>query len=242
VEDDEDVRNYATGCLRELGYHVLEASRGQAALQVLDHHPEINVLFTDIGLPGGMDGRQLAEEARQRRRTIKVLFTTGYARNAIIHDGRLDPGVELLTKPFTQVALGQKLRDILDAKSVQARVLVIEDEPLIQMLTMDYLQEVGLKVYVAGSAADALNKLRLIPGGIDAAIIDIILPDRDGASLVREIRSVYPSVPFVITSGRGQEELRSHFKDVPLIAMISKPYTADELTAAIRALGIRCSG
>jgi len=242
VEDDEDVRNYATGCLRELGYHVLEASRGQAALQVLDHHPEINVLFTDIGLPGGMDGRQLAEEARQRCRTIRVLFTTGYARNAIIHDGRLDPGVELLTKPFTQVALGQKLRDILDAKSAQARVLVIEDEPLIQMLTMDYLQEVGLKVYVAGSAADALNKLRLIPGGIDAAIIDIILPDRDGASLVREIRSVYPSVPFVITSGRGQEELRSHFKDVPLIAMISKPYTADELTAAIRALGIRCSG
>jgi two-component system response regulator PhoP len=140
------------------------------------------------------------------------------------------------------VALGQKLRDILDAKSVQARVLVIEDEPLIQMLTMDYLQEVGLKVYVAGSAADALNKLRLIPGGIDAAIIDIILPDRDGASLVREIRSVYPSVPFVITSGRGQEELRSHFKDVPLIAMVSKPYTADELTAAMRALGIRCSG
>jgi CheY-like chemotaxis protein len=107
----------------------------------LDAHPDIAVLFTYVGLPGGMNGRQLAEEVRKRHPTIKVLFTTGYARNAIVHDGRLDPGVELLTKPFTQAALGAKLRDIIDARSTPARVLVVGDEALIQLLAREYLED-----------------------------------------------------------------------------------------------------
>ena len=88
VEDDNDVRIYTTDTLRELGYTVLETANGQAALQALDHHPEISVIFTDVGLPGGINGRRLAEEARKRRSGVKILFTTGYARNAIVHDGR----------------------------------------------------------------------------------------------------------------------------------------------------------
>jgi PAS domain S-box-containing protein len=241
VEDDDDVRNATANCLRELGYQVLEASRPQAALALLDHHPEIDVLFTDIGLPGGLNGRQLAEEAHKRRPTLKVLFTTGYARNAVMHNGRLDPGVELLTKPFTQAALAQKLRDIIDARSTPARVLVVEDEPLIQMLARDYLEEAGLKVDVAGTAADALNKLALIPGGVDAALIDMALPDRDGESLVKEIRTFYPSLPLIIASGRSHEELRTSFKEVPLIAIVNKPYTARDLMVALRRLGVPCS-
>ena len=110
VEDDEDVRTYSTEMLRELGYTVLEAAERPRGLQLLDSHPEIRVLFTDVGLPGGMNGRQLADEARSRRRDLKVLFTTGYARNAIVHDGRLDPGVELITKPFTQARLPPSAR------------------------------------------------------------------------------------------------------------------------------------
>jgi PAS domain S-box-containing protein len=238
VEDDDDVRIYTTDTLRELGYTVLETANGQTALQVLDHHPEISVIFTDIGLPGGINGRRLAEEARKRRRGVKVLFTTGYARNAIVHDGRLDPGVELLPKPFTQVALAEKLRDIIDARTVPARVLVVEDETLIQLLAVDYLQEIGLKVDVASSGTDALNKLRLIPGGVDAVVIDLGLPDRKGDALVHEIRAIYPSLPIVIASGGGQEKLRSLFKSVSLISVVNKPYSADELTAALRAVGI----
>jgi CheY-like chemotaxis protein len=197
------------------------------------------VIFTDIGLPGGINGRRLAEEARKRRRGVKVLFTTGYARNAIVHDGRLDPGVELLPKPFTQAALAEKLRDIIDARTVPARVLVVEDETLIQLLAVDYLQEIGLKVDVASSGTDALNKLRLIPGGVDAVVIDLGLPDRKGDALVHEIRAIYPSLPIVIASGGGgQEKLRSLFKGVSLISVVNKPYSADELTAALRAVGI----
>jgi CheY-like chemotaxis protein len=240
VEDDVDVRNYSSESLRELGYRVLEASHARAAIGLLEIHPEIAVLFTDIGLPGGMNGRQLAEEARKHRPDLKVLFTTGYARNAIVHEGRRDPGVELLTKPFSQSALGEKLRDIIDAKTIPARVLLVEDEAMIQMLAVEYLQEAGVKVDTAASATDALNKIRFIPGGVDAVIIDMVLPDRRGDALVTEIRSLYPSLPIVIASGLGKDELRRVFKDAPSITFVSKPYTAGELRSALRALHIRC--
>ena len=137
VEDDADVRSYSCETLRELGYNVLEAETARSALQVLDTRPEIRVLFTDVGLPGGMNGRQLVEEARKRRPDLKVLFTTGYARNAIVHDGRLDSGVELITKTFSQAALAGKLRDIIDSARAPGRVLLVEDEALIQMMATD---------------------------------------------------------------------------------------------------------
>jgi CheY-like chemotaxis protein len=115
VEDDADVRRFTVQLLRDLGYAVLEAGDGREALRALDAHPEIRLLFTDVGLPGGMNGRELAEEAKRQRPDLKVLFTSGYARNAIVHHGRLDPGVELIGKPFTFPALAAKIRAMLDA-------------------------------------------------------------------------------------------------------------------------------
>jgi CheY-like chemotaxis protein len=113
VEDDEDVRSYSADILRDLGYRAIEAPDGPAALRLLDAESAIRLLFTDVGLPGGLDGRQLADEAKRRRPEIKVLFTTGYARNAIVHQGRLDPGVELIVKPFTASSLAAKIRQVL---------------------------------------------------------------------------------------------------------------------------------
>ncbi len=116
VEDDADVRAHAVGILNELGYSVLEAADGAAALQALDAHPGIKLLFTDVGLPGGLNGRQLADEARRRCPNLLVLYTTGYARNAIVHQGRLDPGVDLITKPFTFAALATKVNAVFDGR------------------------------------------------------------------------------------------------------------------------------
>jgi signal transduction histidine kinase/DNA-binding response OmpR family regulator/PAS domain-containing protein len=114
VEDDDSVRSHTTELLRELGYRVLEATSGVAALALLESAPEIRLLFTDVGLPGGMTGRQLADEVRRRWPGLKVLYTTGYARNAIVHGGVLDPGTELLPKPFTYAQLAAKIRVVLD--------------------------------------------------------------------------------------------------------------------------------
>jgi CheY-like chemotaxis protein len=112
VEDEEGVRNHSTLILRELGYRVLEAENGAAALAVLTRE-KVRLLFTDVGLPGGMNGRKLADEALRRHPGLKVLFTTGYARNAIVHDGRLDPGVQLVTKPFTYAELAAAVQAAL---------------------------------------------------------------------------------------------------------------------------------
>lgn len=115
VEDDDTVNRFGCEVLTELGYRVVSARDGNEALLQLDQYPEIKLLFTDVVLPGGMNGRQLAEEVEKRRADIKVLFATGYTRNAIVHHGRLDPGVEVLLKPFTYEALAEKVRAILDA-------------------------------------------------------------------------------------------------------------------------------
>lgn len=112
VEDDEQVLSVTAQTLRDLGYEVIETSAADQALAALDAHPEICLLFTDVVLPG-INGRRLAEEARRRRPDIKVLFTTGYARNAIVHNGILDPDVNLLQKPASMEQLAAKVRDVL---------------------------------------------------------------------------------------------------------------------------------
>jgi signal transduction histidine kinase len=113
VEDHEGLREYSTSVLRELGYEVLEAPAGREALELLSTRQDVRLLFTDVVLPG-LNGRQLADEALRVRPDLKVLFTTGYTRNAIVHDGRLDHGVDLISKPFTFAALAAKVRQILD--------------------------------------------------------------------------------------------------------------------------------
>jgi PAS domain S-box-containing protein len=114
VEDEAGVRRFAVEMLGELGYCVLDAPDGATGLRLLDAHPEITLLFTDVGLPGGMNGRRLADEALRRRPDLKVLFTSGYTGDAIVHHGRLDPDVQLIVKPFTFEGLATKLRRVLD--------------------------------------------------------------------------------------------------------------------------------
>jgi CheY-like chemotaxis protein len=114
VEDDDDVRAYTVEALRELGYRVIEAHDGPSALRLLERQFRLDLLFTDVVLPGGMTGAQVAAQARGAKPDLKVLFTTGYARNAIVHHGRLDPGVQLITKPFTMANLAARVRDVLD--------------------------------------------------------------------------------------------------------------------------------
>jgi len=114
TEDDHDVRAYSVEALRELGYQVIEAHDGPSALRCLERQFKVDLLFTDVVLPGGMTGAQLAGRARGVRPDLKVLFTTGYARNAIVHHGRLDKGVQLITKPFSVAALAAKVRNVLD--------------------------------------------------------------------------------------------------------------------------------
>ena len=114
VEDDTLVRKYVMTQIVSLGYHTLEACDAAQALQVIDSGAEFDLLFTDVIMPGAMNGRQLVDEALQRRPLLKTLFTSGYTENAIVHHGRLDSGVLLLAKPYRKAELARMIRMALD--------------------------------------------------------------------------------------------------------------------------------
>ncbi|MCG6110730.1 MAG: PAS domain S-box protein [Paracoccus sp.] len=114
VEDDHLVRENVTAQLRSLGYRVHEASSGAEAIKIIEDNHDIDLLFTDVVMPGGMGGRELAETVAVHHPDIAVLFTSGYTENSIVHHGRLDPGVELLSKPYRREQLASKVRKVLD--------------------------------------------------------------------------------------------------------------------------------
>ncbi|HZQ00283.1 MAG TPA: response regulator [Reyranella sp.] len=236
VEDDRDVRDNTTGMLRELGYNVLEAPLAAPALKLVQTHPEIDLLFTDVSLPGGMNGRELADAAHKIRPALKVLFTTGYARDAIVHGGRLDPDVRLLPKPFTFAALASKFAEILSPVPDEPCVLLVEDEILVQMVAQEQLTSLGCKVEAASSIAQAMNKVERLGRNIDMAIVDIGLPDGKGDRLAADLRALYPRLPIVIASGYDDSDLRGRFKADAQVRFVRKPYTQDDLQDAVERL------
>ena len=114
VEDNDHVREYARAALEDLGYRVIEARDAAEALQLIENGAQVDLLFTDVVLGSGPNGRELANQVAAKHPRLPVLFTTGYTRNAIVHHGRLDPGVQLLDKPYTQQDLARKIRELLD--------------------------------------------------------------------------------------------------------------------------------
>ena len=116
VDDEPTIRMLLTDILTELGYTPIEAIDGNAGLNVLQSNIHIDLLVTDVGLPGGMNGRQMADAARVSRPDLKVLFITGYAENTILGDGYLAPGMSLLTKPFSMDTVAERIRSMIEAK------------------------------------------------------------------------------------------------------------------------------
>jgi CheY-like chemotaxis protein len=107
------VRMLVTDVLQELGYVAIEAPDGASGLKVLQSDARIDLLISDVGLPGGMNGRQVADAARQTRPHLKVLFITGYAENAVVGNGHLERGMHVLTKPFAMDVLGTRIKSII---------------------------------------------------------------------------------------------------------------------------------
>jgi CheY-like chemotaxis protein len=114
VDDEDNVRMLVAELLAENAYRTLEARDGRSAMKILAEEPRIDLLITDVGLPGGLNGRQIADAARARRPDLKVLFITGYAENSVIGAGHLEPGMAVMVKPFALAALGAKVRDMLE--------------------------------------------------------------------------------------------------------------------------------
>lgn len=132
VEDDEEVRATVVEMLSDLGYRVLKAKDAQSALAIVESGVPIDMLFTDVVMPGPLRGTELARKARERLPAIAVLFTSGYTDNAIVHSGRLDEGIELLSKPYTHEALARKVRHVLQTQNPQAAEIADAEQRLLE--------------------------------------------------------------------------------------------------------------
>jgi signal transduction histidine kinase/DNA-binding response OmpR family regulator len=238
VEDDDDVRSYTVECLRELGYRVREAHDGEAALRIFERGDEtIDLLFTDVVMPG-MTGRELADRVRQEHPQVKVLFTSGYTRDAITHGGRLDDGVEMISKPFTYTSLARKIADVLD-KGQTGRVLLVEQDATLRMFAAEGLVEGGYQVDEALSPAEALARVRAARGRYDAVLLDERLAGHSGEALAAELRKLYADLPILMASDQP-ESLARRFDGDRCMDVIGKPYAAAKLLRALNDLGVRC--
>ena len=231
VEDDAEVRTYSVETLRELGYHVLEAADGAAALRLLER-PELGVdlLFTDVVMPG-MSGKELSDAARTIRPALRVLYTSGYTRNAIIHGGRLDAGVALLPKPFTLKALSERVRDLLDSGSGR-RVLLVEGDDAARLLALETLAGAGFQPEPAATAREALSKLRAARGRYDAIVIDGGTRDSDGESLLAQVRAEWSDLPAILATGSPAAS-----GDGGRTVRIARPYSARTVMEGLSRFG-----
>jgi CheY-like chemotaxis protein len=234
VEDNEDVRRYSAGVLRELGFVVLEAADAETALELLAGHDDVRLLFTDVHLPG-MQGDSLAARASRDRPDLKILLTTGYTHDARALAG--EDGALLLSKPYTRAQLAQSIRELLEgteAESPRPRALLVEDDPLLRDLAARMLEDMQFDVERAASTAEAL---RLIESGnrFDFALVDRLLGDGAGDTVVSALRAAQPGAAIVLASGYDEPEPT----DDAAIETLPKPYGYDALAEALVRLGVR---
>ena len=240
VEDDDDVRIYTVDSLRELGYRVLEAHDGASALRLLERQEEpVKLLLTDVVMPG-MSGRELADQARAAWPEMQVLFTTGYARNAIVHGGRLDPGVELLPKPFTYDALAAKVREVLEKVGVE-RALVLDPSADARDLAIATLKRLGLEGEPAATVREALGKLRAMGGMFDLVVLSDTLPVGNLDAVIAELHAVRAALPILILSAAAADALAARYADRPCVAATATPVTEDMLRDRLEVLKVRCA-
>ena len=252
VEDDDDVRATAFGMLKDLGYNILQAPDPETALKIARDGAHIDLLFTDVVMPGQITGHGLAQSVRGLHPDLPVLFTSGYVQDSIVHDGQLDAGVQLLGKPYTHLGLAQKIREVLELEGViiespiptaqtemvqktesqqlmGLRILLCEDDVFIRMDFAQGLRSAGCEVLEAGSAQEAIELLKVET--VDLLVTDVGLPDRSGEDLATEMRGFRPDLPVIFATGGV---------DVPAAAqlghcrVITKPFRDTELLELIR--------
>jgi PAS domain S-box-containing protein len=246
AEDDDEVRGTVVAMLESLGYKVLKARDADSALAVIQSGARVDLLFTDVVMPGKLRSPELARRARELLPQLAVLFTSGYTENAIVHGGRLDPGVELLGKPYTQEALGRKIRHVLANQQQRAvslsspkplrpvtlpnrhTVLLVEDDEIIRTTTAELVRGLGHEVKEAAAAAEALDILRSMP--VDVLMTDLGLPGIPGDVLARQAREVRPGIRIVFATGDGTAPKPEGG------ALLRKPYDTASIAHALQQL------
>lgn len=245
VEDDPKVQSTVVDTLSGLGYSVLKADGTEQALMVIRSGVHIDLLFTDVVMPGLPRSPEMAAQAVQLLPRLKVLFTSGYTQNAIVHGGRLDPGVELLSKPYSREQLASKIRQMLrtpgtpipltdtlqppaSAPATRLRVLLVDDDLALLEATSELIRMLGHEPAQTGSPDDALRQLG--EQAFDVLLADLSLPGKSGIELAEKAVQLRPALRVIFASGH-------EMTDVPDLTFrwkaLRKPYTLDELSKVL---------
>ncbi|ABE30332.1 sensory box protein [Paraburkholderia xenovorans LB400] len=254
VEDDAKVQSTVVEMLAGLGYSVLKADDAEQALAVIRSGVHIDLLFTDVVMPGALRSPEMARQAVQLLPHLKVLFTSGYTQNAIVHGGRLDAGVELLSKPYSQEELARKLRHVLGTpgdeisgtadgpsaaqtgdgpvSQVVLHVLVVEDDVASLDAVCELLEMLGHHTAKAANAKQAMEQIGT--ESFDVLLTDLNLPDVFGIDLAQQAVAAHPDLHVIFASGDNlptDVQLGFTWKG------LRKPYTVDQLDVALRTIG-----
>ncbi|WP_223471187.1 PAS domain S-box protein [Massilia soli] len=248
AEDDEGVRETVVEMLGELGYRVLKAPDATSAMAIISSGIPIDLLFTDVVMPGPLRSPDLARKAREAIPNLAVLFTSGYTENAIVHGGRLDAGVDLLGKPYTRSSLAAKIRHVLANRNqrmgatrdlTQARaqtrlavrepaalkIVLVEDDDSLRATTTELLQLFGHAVTSAATGEDALALPELALA--DVLMTDLELPGMSGEDLAGQARALSPQLKVLFASGRNTNTSLADS------TMLLKPYEIGALKRAL---------
>lgn len=248
AEDDEQVRSTVVDTLKELGYQVLMANDAEGALAILQSGIKVDLLFTDVVMPGALKSPELAIKARDWQPGIAVLFTSGYTRNAIVHGGRLDEGVQLLSKPYSREELASCIRQTL-AKQAQhlsgsrsskgsrpasskppARIVLVGADALEQATTSEVLNALGHRVTFASTAASIQSELDA--GHVDVLVVDADMRGGEGRTLAMQALRQGQGLK-VILLGEAVDK-----STVPGALPLRSPFDTTTLAAALASLGI----
>ncbi|MGF6839998.1 CheY-like chemotaxis protein [Paraburkholderia youngii] len=244
VEDDRNVQSTALDTLSDLGYRVLKADAAEEALAVLRSGVHIDLVFSDVVMPGPLRSTDMVAQGLRLLPHLKVLFTSGYTQNAIVHGGRLDPGVDLLSKPYSREQLARKIRQVLDVGDpvrsktsrdaapggpvAPLRILLVDDDVNLAQATNELIGLLGHSGKFTTSPREALEWLANEP--FDVLITDLRMPDIDGIELAKQATARAPSLHVVFASGYANPQLPS----MPFRwTALSKPFTIDELASVL---------
>jgi PAS domain S-box-containing protein len=238
VDDDDTIRVMVCRVLVEKGYTVLSASDPREAIQIHRKHPrQIDLLLTDVVMPH-MSGRDLAAELARQRPHIKVLYMSGYTKDAMIHQGLLSQGTSLLWKPFEPLLLLREVRRTLQSSDGRISILVVDDHPAIRKLIRSTLEEAGYRVLEASSADEALA--RLSETTIHLVITDLNLPGQSGAELAEAVKSRHSGVALIMVSGSFGSKQESLAKHIGVSAVLPKTVEPETLLETVRnVLGVK---
>ena len=247
VEDDSDVRTAVVDMLADLGYRVAHAENAESALALLGQQTP-DLIFTDVVMPGAISTREFTRRAQEMHPRIRILYTSGYTQNAIVHNGKLDDDALLLSKPYRKDELARKLRSVFSGTARGAiaptgavsdrninrhrgKVLVVEDVALIRISTTEMAVQLGFEAVEAADAREALSLLQQ-DGGITILLTDLGLPGMNGRQLVEEALRLKPGLKVIIATGHTAREKNSEGLDKG-IGYLIKPFDMKQLRKAL---------